>query len=133
MRQPTFPFLLSTSLPLLLAVTAPTTFAAGLGLGQSDFGGIGLMQTPTARMGELGHFSANWSRTAPYRRYSVFVQPTDWLEAGFRYVSVENRLFGQRIAGERGGGQIGHQLNRVIHANIPPYSAFLYPMPPLYV
>ncbi|WP_133633798.1 YjbH domain-containing protein [Halomonas ventosae] len=93
--------LLSTSLPVLLAVTPLPSFAAGLGPGQSDFGGIGLMQTPTARMAETGHFAASWSRTAPYRRYSVFVQPTDWLEAGFRYVSVENRLFGPSIAGER--------------------------------
>jgi len=79
--------------PCSLLLAAAPAFASNLGTGQSDFGGVGLMQTPSARMGELGHFAASWSRTAPYRRYSIFVQPTEWLEAGFRYVSVENREY----------------------------------------
>lgn len=62
-----------------------------LGKGQSDFGGIGLMQTPTARMAPVGSMMVGWSRTPPYRRYNVFFQPTDWLEGGFRYVEVEDR------------------------------------------
>ncbi|MDW7749070.1 YjbH domain-containing protein, partial [Halomonas sp.] len=85
---------------LILVIVTPAT-ADNLGSGQSDFGGVGLMQTPTARMAELGHFSAGWSRSAPYRRYSIFVQPTSWLETGFRYGSVENRRYGPSIAGER--------------------------------
>ncbi len=60
-------------------------------MGQSDFGGVGLMQTPTARMAPEGTMSASWSRTQPYRRYNVFFQPTTWFEGGFRYVEVENR------------------------------------------
>lgn len=64
-----------------------------LGSGQGDFGGVGLMQTPTARMAPLGGFAFSLSRTAPYRRYGVFFQPTEWLEAGFRYVEVENRRY----------------------------------------
>ncbi|MCE8014821.1 YjbH domain-containing protein [Halomonas sp. MCCC 1A17488] len=74
---------------------------SALGAGQSDFGGVGLMQTPTARMAPLGHFAATYSRTAPYRRYGVFIQPTPWLEAGFRYVEIEDRRYGESIAGER--------------------------------
>lgn len=62
-----------------------------LGSGQSDVGGIGLMQTPTARMGKVGHFAISWSRTSPYRHYSVSLQPLDWLELGFRHTSTENR------------------------------------------
>lgn len=65
----------------------------GLGLGQRDMGGIGLMQTPTARMGEAGHFGAGGNRTSPYRRWSMFLQPTDWMEVGFRYIQVENREY----------------------------------------
>lgn len=68
--------------------------AGQLGKGQSDFGGVGLMQTPTARMAPMGNMSVNLNRTSPYRRYSVFFQPTDWFEGGFRYVEVENRRFG---------------------------------------
>ncbi|ATJ82648.1 YjbH domain-containing protein [Halomonas beimenensis] len=84
----------------MLLASSPL-LANELGTGQSDFGGIGLMQTPTARMGEVGHFAIGWNRTEPYRRVSIFAQPLDWIEVGFRYVSVENRLFGESIAGDR--------------------------------
>ncbi|MBF8223918.1 YjbH domain-containing protein [Halomonas sp. 328] len=84
----------------LVGIAVPV-HAGSLGQGHSDFGGIGLMQTPTARMAPLGHFSASWSRTAPYRRYGIFFQPTEWLEGGFRYVEIEDRLFGEEIAGDR--------------------------------
>src|SRR5690554_6849478 len=67
--------------------------AGRLGAGQSDFGGVGLMQTPTARMAPEGTMSVGWSRTQPYRRYSVFFQPVSWAEGGFRYVEIENREF----------------------------------------
>jgi hypothetical protein len=72
--------------------------AGELGLGQRDVGGVGLMQTPTARMAPEGSLSVSWSRTQPYRRYNLFFQPTEWLEGGFRYVQVENREW--RLAGE---------------------------------
>lgn len=74
---------------------------SNLGSGQNDFGGIGLMQTPSARMAPVGSMLVGWSRTSPYRRYSVFFQPTDWFEGGFRYAEIEDRLFGEEIAGDR--------------------------------
>lgn len=73
------------------SVAAANGLAGQVGNGQSDFGGVGLMQTPTARMNPLGEMSVSLSRTNPYRRYNVFFQPTEWFEGGFRYVSVENR------------------------------------------
>ena len=89
--------------PVALAVLSASPAMAGslageLGKGQSDFGGVGIMQTPTARMAPEGTMSASWSRTQPYRRYNVFFQPTAWFEGGFRYVEVENREF--RAAGD---------------------------------
>jgi hypothetical protein len=74
---------------------------SNLGSGQGDFGGIGLMQTPTARMAPVGSMLVGWSRIAPYRRYNVFFQPTEWLEGGFRYSEIEDRLYGEAIAGDR--------------------------------
>jgi hypothetical protein len=67
--------------------------AGKLGQGQSDFGGVGLMQTPTARMAPSGTMSVSASSSDPYRRYNFFFQPTDWFEGGFRYVEIENRQF----------------------------------------
>jgi len=74
---------------------------SGLGHGQSDFGGVGLMQTPTARMQKPGSIHFSYSQVEPYQRYNVSLQPLDWLEVGFRYTEVTNRLYGESIAGDR--------------------------------
>lgn len=64
-----------------------------------DFGGVGLWQTPSARMMDTGELTFHFSRTDPYSRYNLMLQPFDWLEAGFRYIDVSNRLYGSNIAG----------------------------------
>ena len=65
----------------------------------SDWGEIGLLQTPTARMALAGDARLTLSRVAPYTRGNVMLQPLDWFEAGFRYTDVSNRLYGPDIAG----------------------------------
>jgi hypothetical protein len=52
----------------------------------SNWGNVGLLQTPTARMQKPGYFGLTFHRTWPYQHVDVFFQPVDWLEAGFRYV-----------------------------------------------
>ncbi|MES2208456.1 MAG: YjbH domain-containing protein [Pseudomonadota bacterium] len=59
-----------------------------------DWGTIGLLQTPTARMEEAGHLSYTYSNTYPYTRNNIFLQPLDWLEFGFRYTNISNRSYG---------------------------------------
>lgn len=71
-------------------------------LTQSDFGGVGLMQTPTARMAPAGELSVNASRTSPYSRYSVSLQPFEWLEGSFRYTAITNRRYGpESLSGDQ--------------------------------
>lgn len=60
-------------------------------LSASDFGNVGLMQTPSARMRPSGSFSTNLQSTNPYVNWNNFFQPFDWLEAGFRYTKIANR------------------------------------------
>ena len=68
----------------------------------NDWGFIGLLQTPTARMSPAGELRFHLSRVEPYTRGSVVAQPFDWLEAGFRYTSVSNRLYGpQDLSGSQ--------------------------------
>ncbi|WP_371923592.1 YjbH domain-containing protein [Pseudomonas sp. OIL-1] len=68
---------------------------------QHDFGGVGLLQTPSARMAPEGGFSFNANRTSPYSRYSISVQPLPWLEANIRYIAITNRKYGEAIAGDQ--------------------------------
>ncbi|WP_136254414.1 YjbH domain-containing protein [Onishia niordana] len=72
-----------------------------LGSGQTDSGGVGLMQTPSARMAPIGEFSLSYNYVEPYRRYSISLQPADWFEFTFRYTKIDNRLYGSSIAGDR--------------------------------
>ena len=70
-----------------------------LNLFQSDFGGVGLMQTPTARMKPTAQMSFTYDQVDPYTHYAFSLQPFEWLEAGFRYTQISDRLYpasGQR-------------------------------------
>lgn len=81
---------------LLVGVCAQPALASDSGAPalQSDFGGVGLLQTPTARMADVGEFSVSYSNVDPYSRISVSLQPFEWLEFGFRYTSISNRNYG---------------------------------------
>ena len=83
----------SMSAPPFSATVLGAT-ARNLPLTANDWGVIGLMQTPTARMSPAGDARFHVSRVFPYERINVFLQPFDALEVGFRYTSVVNRLYG---------------------------------------
>ena len=60
---------------------------------QSDWGGAGLLQTPTARMADEGEVAFTASQVTPYTRYNFTLQPLPWLEGIIRYTDVGNRLY----------------------------------------
>ena len=72
----------------------PTTPARDLALTSSDWGEIGLLQTPSARMEPAGAIRLKVSAGWPYIQATTMLQPLDWLEAGFRYTDVENQAYG---------------------------------------
>ena len=63
-------------------------------LSASNWGNVGLLQTPTARMQEAGYFGLGIHRTWPYGISSIMLQPLPWLETGFRYTNISNQLYG---------------------------------------
>lgn len=68
----------------------------------SEWGGIGLLQTPTARMAEEGEVAFTASHTSPYSRYNLVMQPFPWLEGAFRYINVTNRRYGsEALSGDQ--------------------------------
>ncbi len=64
-----------------------------LGPTQMDMGGVGLLQTPTARMSRDGEFSLNYRDNDQYRFWSANVQLFPWLETTLRYTDVRTRKF----------------------------------------
>ncbi|MEI7247111.1 YjbH domain-containing protein [Pectobacterium carotovorum] len=67
------------------------------GVSQSDFGGTGLLQMPTARMAKTGEFSLNYRDNEEYRRYSLSLQLFDWLETTVRYTDIRTRLYSEDL------------------------------------
>ncbi|MBE0623830.1 MAG: YjbH domain-containing protein [Burkholderiales bacterium] len=77
----------------VLTPPAPSSRSLSRQTTASDWGGVGLLQTPSARMEQPGSLSVNFSRIYPYTQGNIMVQPLDWLEAGFRYTNISNRLY----------------------------------------
>lgn len=96
MQRPSLPTLSAAALPslLLVSLTATADINSRYNTTQHDFGGVGLLQTPTARMAEDGNLSFNANRTEPYNRYSISAQPLPWLEGTIRYTAITNRNYG---------------------------------------
>lgn len=68
----------------------------------SEWGGIGLLQTPTARMAEDGDMAFTASYNSPYSRYNFTMQPFSWLEGTFRYINVSNLAYGpESLSGDQ--------------------------------
>ena len=80
----------------------PSAMSRGNALTANDWGEVGLLQTPSARIAPSGTLSAQLGHVWPYTRGNVFMTPFDWLEAGFRYTDIANRAY----LGS-GGGQTG--------------------------
>ncbi len=79
---------------LAIAITSTSAHADRYRTTQNDFGGVGLLQTPTARFADEGGFSFNANRVSPYTRYSISVTPLPWLEGTIRYNALTNRKYG---------------------------------------
>ncbi|HBN90367.1 YjbH domain-containing protein [Rheinheimera aquimaris] len=92
------PFMLS----ILAAALQPTQLFAteadnwqqtAAGVSQMAHGGVGLIQTPTARMAPAGDLSINYTDNEEYRLWSVSIQLFDWMESTVRYTDVRTRLY----------------------------------------
>jgi len=63
------------------------------GVSQMAHGGVGLIQTPTARMAPAGDLSINYTDNEEYRLWSVSIQLFDWMESTIRYTDVRTQLY----------------------------------------
>lgn len=60
----------------------------------NEFGGVGLLQTRTARFAPDGMMEVGASFLNPFRRYYINWQILPWLETNFRYTDITNRPTG---------------------------------------
>lgn len=59
----------------------------------SDYGSVGLLQNPTARMAKEGELAISYTDMNEYRRYTVNLQLLPWLETTAFYTQIPNRLY----------------------------------------
>ena len=71
---------LAVSGALLANVAAPVYAQDDELYSQSDYGGVGLLQMPSARMNGEGEFSLNYVDNDQFRRLSLSLQMFPWLE-----------------------------------------------------
>lgn len=60
---------------------------------RNNYGGVGLIQTPTARMAAEGEAVLGYTDMNEYRRYNASIQILPWLETTGFYVQAPNRLY----------------------------------------
>jgi hypothetical protein len=89
----------------------------------SNWGVVGLVQTPTARMRPAGSINFTFQRTLPYSNGTFMLQPLDWLEAGFRYTDISNRLYSS--VKEFSGDQSYKDKSFELKAHLWPESTYL--------
>ena len=61
----------------------------------SNYGGLGLIQNPSARFYREGTLAFSWSHNEPYLRGSILAYPFNWFEASFQYTDFNNELYSQ--------------------------------------
>ena len=60
---------------------------------QMNHGGVGLIQTPTARFNSEGEFSINYQDSNEYRFWSVSLTLFPWMESTMRYSDIRTKLY----------------------------------------
>ena len=59
----------------------------------SNYGTVGLIQMPTARMMPAGSLAISWSHSEPYLTGSVLAYPFSWFEASYQYTDINNAFY----------------------------------------
>jgi len=93
----------------------------------NDYGGIGLMQAPSARFAPDGEFRVGVSTVHPYNQILFGMQWLPWLETGFRYSEVENRRYGpESFSGGQSYKDRSIDLKLRLHEESPLVPAFAF-------
>jgi hypothetical protein len=59
----------------------------------SNYGTLGLIQNPNARLLKQGSMGFTWTHNEPYLRGSIVAYPFSWMEVSYQYVDINNDLY----------------------------------------
>ena len=86
-------FLLLSSLPINLLGSIKDYIYPFSSPSYSNYGTLGLIQMPSARMQPEGSLAFSWSDNNPYQRGSLIAYPFDWAEISYQYTDINNALY----------------------------------------
>jgi hypothetical protein len=87
-------FVLQGSLAtLVLASVQDYKYPKNMFPSYSNYGTIGIIQMPNARMMPAGSLGFSWSDMDPYKRGSIVAYPFSWFEASYQYTDIGNALY----------------------------------------
>lgn len=76
-------------------LTQQLAFPTHVPISRNQWGAVGLIHMPTARMASDSELAVSRTHSDPYRRINVFMQALPWMEFGFRYTDIRNKYYGQ--------------------------------------
>jgi len=89
LSRPSAPLILAASVAaLLLPGAAAAVDTDSLYAVSNDFGGVGILQTPTARMRPDGELGFGGNGVGPYQQLHFSLQLLPWLESTVRYTQI---------------------------------------------
>ena len=86
-------FLLLSSLPINLLGSIKDYIYPFSSPSYSNYGTLGLIQMPSARLQPEGSLAFSWSDNNPYQRGSLIAYPFDWAEISYQYTDINNALY----------------------------------------
>ncbi|SVE38335.1 uncharacterized protein METZ01_LOCUS491189, partial [marine metagenome] len=88
------------SIFLLFLLSSPYTYSSiydylpkDVGPTSGRFGGIGLIEIPTARFPKEGNLRLGVTSSWPYEVTALMATPFPWMEAVYRYTEIKNQLY----------------------------------------
>ncbi len=93
MKQSSSLYLLGSALLCLAGSVSAADEFAPPAFSQMNHGGVGLIQTPTARFNSEGEFAINYQDSEEYRFWSVSLTLFPWMETTMRYSDIRTKLY----------------------------------------
>lgn len=93
MKQSSSLYLLGSALLCSAGSVSAADEFAPPAFSQMNHGGVGLIQTPTARFNSEGEFSINYQDSEEYRFWSVSLTLFPWMETTMRYSDIRTKLY----------------------------------------
>ena len=83
------------ALPLVVVAQSSTEYSGYIRdqYSSNTYGGIGLIEIPTARFSDNGEITLGISHETPFNRLFAKMQPFPWMEAAVRYTEGEYQAY----------------------------------------